>query len=37
MNAIQGEERPKYLQRVKGSISGATSVSTNHDLTNRTF
>ena len=26
MCAIRGEERPKYLQRAKGSVSGATSV-----------
>ena len=26
MSAIRGEERPEYLQRARGSISGATSV-----------
>ena len=30
--AIGGEERPDYLRRARGSISGATSASSNHDL-----
>ena len=32
MSAIRGEERPDYLRRAIGSISGATSASHNHDL-----
>lgn len=32
MSAIRGEERPDYLRRARGSISGATSVPHNHDL-----
>jgi len=31
-NAIRGEERPKYLRRAIGSLSGAPSASHNHDL-----
>ena len=32
VSAIRGDERPHYLRRAKGSISGATSVPHNHDL-----